>query len=108
MLSVFNLKASSNNSFIHFFSAADGANSLKERGTREIENGDQEKRHSRFSFLRQSSIKFNSSQEANAMVLAKWAEDESTIVTTLEESNVKVMPGEEQSATPFNKPGMCW
>ncbi|XP_068701676.1 neuronal PAS domain-containing protein 2-like isoform X2 [Montipora foliosa] len=86
-------------------SAADGANSLKERGTAEIENGDQEKRHSRFSFLRQSSIKFNSSQEANAMVLAKWAEDESTIVTTLEESNVKVMPGEEQSATPSNKPG---
>ena len=91
-------------------SAADGAKSLKDRETREmaVVRADQEKRHSRFSSLRQTTIKCNSSQEANAMVLAKWAADENHIVATTEGDGVRENAGGDQNALATNKTGMFW
>jgi len=90
------------------FSAAEGARSLKDRENKEIAfaKADQDSSNSRFSSLRQASIKFNSSQEANAMVLAKWAADENLLVASTEGSGVTEKPGRVQNATPVNKTGM--
>lgn len=92
-----------------FVSAIDGENSLKDRETyREIlaVNSDQESRHSRFSSLRQASIKFNNTQEANAMVLAKWAEDESLVVTSMEQNDASANLSGEHYSKSTNKTGM--
>ena len=88
------------------FSAADGATSLNERKARETEDGDQEKRQARFSLLRQAPVKFNSTQEANAMVLAKWAADENMIMSSMEQNSAKANPSDEQSSTSFDKHGL--
>ena len=71
-----------------------------------MEDGDQEKRQSRFSLLRQVPVKFNSTQEANAMVLAKWAADENMIMSSMEQRSAKANPGDEQSSTSFDKLGL--
>ena len=91
------------------FSSAEGTRSLRDRENLEtsVVKADQEGQPSRFSSLRQAAVKFNSSQEANAMVLAKWAEDTNLVVAST--SVARGNPGREQNSTPPNKTGMwCW
>lgn len=62
------------------FSVAEGVKSLKEREEElEVLRESEETRQSRFS-LRIAPLECNSQQEANAMVLAKWAADEQHFV----------------------------
>ena len=80
---------------LHFVaSAAEGAKSLKDREVA-IERISQEKRPSVFA-LRSAPIK--SPQEANAMVLAKWAADENNVVASADEEDLMENPVGNQGA----------
>ena len=88
-------------------SAAEGEKSLKDREKREMEvvRANQESSQSLYA-LRQAPINCNSSQEANALVLAKWAADEKNIVDSTDRNNVRELPDEDHNVMASNTTGI--
>ena len=80
---------------LHFVaSATEGAKSLKDREV-EIERISQEKRPSVFALC---SAPIKSPQEANAMVLAKWAADENNVVASADGEDLMENPAGNKRA----------
>ena len=88
-------------------SAAEGEKSLKDREKREMEvvRAIQESSHSLLA-LRQAPVNCNSSQEANAMVLAKWAADENNIVDSTERNDARKLSDEDHNVVASNTTGI--
>ncbi len=84
--------------FTLIVSVAEGVKSLKVREKElEILRASEESRQSRFS-LRKAPLECNSQQEANAMVLAKWAADEQHFLGLPSGmSDDEEIPGEDQN-----------
>lgn len=88
-------------------SVAEGVKSLKAREKElEILRASEANRQSRFS-LHKAPLEFNSQHEANAMVLAKWAEDEQHFLGLPSgQSDDGDAPGGDQNAIVANEKGL--